>query len=52
MLDDVFSELDAERQARLLKFVDRTQTFITCTDDKKITGKVFEIASGKIIKQN
>ncbi len=48
MLDDVFSELDSERQARLLKFADRTQTFITCTDEKKITGKIFEIEKGKI----
>src|SRR5699024_1477406 len=33
MLDDVFSELDKDRQTRLLKFAGRTQTFITCTDD-------------------
>lgn len=48
LLDDVFSELDADRQARLLKFVDRAQTFITCTDEKKIDGKLFKIVNGKI----
>ncbi len=49
MLDDVFSELDTERQARLLKFVGRTQTFITCTDERKINGKLFHISDGKIV---
>ncbi len=48
MLDDVFSELDSDRQKRLLKFVDRTQTFITCTDEKKIAGKIFEIVNGHL----
>lgn len=52
MLDDVFSELDSDRQKRLLKFSGRTQTFITCTDEKDITGKVFEIEKGKIINLN
>ncbi len=50
LLDDVFSELDSERQDRLLKFVGRTQTFITCTDEHKLSGKIFEIEGGKIIK--
>ena len=49
LLDDVFSELDSERQERLLKFATRTQTFITCTDEKKISGKIFKIENGKII---
>lgn len=48
LLDDVFSELDIERQTRLLKFVGRTQTFITCTDEKKIDGKLFNIVDGKL----
>ena len=51
MLDDVFSELDSDRQKRLLKFADRTQTFITCTDDKKINGKIFEIKNGEVFKK-
>jgi DNA replication and repair protein RecF len=48
LLDDVFSELDIERQERLLKFVGRTQTFITCTDERKIKGKLYKIVDGKI----
>jgi len=48
LLDDVLSELDSERQERLLKFVGRTQTFITCTDEHKIDGKVFKIVDGSI----
>lgn len=51
LLDDVFSELDVERQKRLLKFVDRTQTFITCTDERKIAGKLYFIDDGKIVKK-
>lgn len=50
LLDDVFSELDTERQARLLKFVGRTQTFITCTDERKLSGRLFVIENGKITK--
>ena len=50
LLDDVFSELDLDRQKRLLKFVGRTQTFITCTDEKEIDGKIFRIKEGKILK--
>ena len=50
LLDDVFSELDMDRQKRLLKFVDRTQTFITCTDEKEIDGKLYHIDGGKVIK--
>ncbi|MBE7075484.1 MAG: DNA replication/repair protein RecF [Clostridiales bacterium] len=49
LLDDVFSELDSERQKRLLKFVGRTQTFITCTDEKKIEGQIFKISDGNLI---
>lgn len=48
LLDDVFSELDIERQSRLLKFVGRTQTFITCTDERKIDGRLYRIVDGKI----
>ena len=48
LLDDVFSELDLDRQKRLLKFVSRTQTFITCTDERKIDGKLFFIENGNI----
>ncbi|MBP3432030.1 MAG: DNA replication/repair protein RecF [Clostridia bacterium] len=51
LLDDVFSELDVERQSRLLKFVGRTQTFITCTDEKKIDGTLFSIVDGTVVKK-
>ncbi|MBR1890466.1 MAG: DNA replication/repair protein RecF [Clostridia bacterium] len=51
LLDDVFSELDLDRQRRLLKFVDRTQTFITCTDEKKVDGTLFYIENGKVMKK-
>ena len=49
LLDDVFSELDTDRQKRLLKFVGRTQTFITCTDEKQIDGKMIYIQDGKVL---
>ncbi|MGN1201025.1 MAG: DNA replication/repair protein RecF [Candidatus Caccovivens sp.] len=48
LLDDVFSELDSDRKRRLLKFVDRTQTFITCTDEGSVDGKLYHIIEGKI----
>ena len=48
LLDDVFSELDIDRQKKLLKFVDRTQTFITCTDEKEIDGEIYKISDGTI----
>ena len=51
LLDDVFSELDLDRQRRLLKFVDRTQVFITCTDEKKLSGKIYNIIDGNIKKE-
>ena len=49
LLDDVFSELDSDRKKRLLKFVSRTQTFITCTDLFNFDcGKVYTIKNGEI----
>lgn len=51
LLDDVFSELDLDRQRRLLKFVDRTQVFISCTDEKKLSGKIYNIIDGNIKKE-
>ena len=50
LLDDVFSELDTDRQARLLRFVGRTQTFITCTDERQLSGTLFTIEGGKVVK--
>ena len=50
LLDDVFSELDEQRQTRLLKFTSRTQTIITCTEfDKKIKGRTIKIENGKVV---
>lgn len=47
LLDDVFSELDAERRKKLLKFASKTQTIITCTEFtesiENLNGKIFEI---------
>ena len=44
LLDDVFSELDRERQKKLLKFTSKTQTILTCTEfNEKIKAKIFNI---------
>lgn len=51
LLDDVFSELDEQRREKLIKFADRTQTFITCTEiDNKLTGQIYEVKDGIIKK--
>ena len=43
VLDDVFSELDLERQKDLINLVEnRYQTFITCSDLKKIDEKILQ----------
>ena len=55
LLDDVMSELDAERQEFLIKTLSDIQLFITTTeitDSLKNTlsdGKVFTVENGKII---
>ncbi|MCC6643865.1 DNA replication/repair protein RecF [Candidatus Peregrinibacteria bacterium] len=56
LLDDVFSELDHERQRYLLERVVNYQTFITTTKDsvvinqeKLLAGDFVEIVNGKII---
>lgn len=51
LLDDVFSELDPKRRQRLLKFCEKTQTLITCTDideNDKFSKKI-HITNAKII---
>lgn len=49
LLDDVFSELDDERQKRLLAFTSRTQTIITCTDFAlPIKAKIHTVANGQV----
>lgn len=54
LLDDVMSELDAERREQLLQFLaeEKIQTLITATDaayfPKSFCGKIFEVSGGKI----
>lgn len=55
LLDDVFSELDPERQKHLFKTLQNCQTLITTTDIvhlEEIEDKmhVFELADGKLIR--
>lgn len=51
LLDDVFSELDPKRRKRLLKFCEKTQTLITCTDlsENDEFNKKIHINNAKII---
>lgn len=54
LLDDVMSELDAERQKQLINVLDKEiQTFITATDlsFSLVAGKTFFIQNGTIIEQ-
>lgn len=57
LLDDVFSELDTERQRFLMKFIKNIQTFITCTDVEYFKNlnienyKLFNVIEGKIYKK-
>lgn len=57
LLDDVFSELDENRQNYLLKSIKRCQTIMTTNslealENKNIRGKTFEVFKGKIINTN
>lgn len=54
LLDDVFSELDADRQKYLFDAIGKRQTFITTTHKEFIEAlpashKVYQVESGKII---
>lgn len=55
LLDDVMSELDAERRAQLLTFLQREniQTLITATEKSYFpaqpVGKIFEVEGGRIL---
>lgn len=50
LLDDVFSELDNDRQKRLLAFTSRTQTLITCTEfNLAIKAKIHTVSNGQIL---
>lgn len=52
MLDDVLSELDAQRQAFVLNRIGGGQTLITCCEDARIAertgGRVLTVANGGI----
>jgi DNA replication and repair protein RecF len=56
LLDDVMSELDAERQGMVLEAAEKAQSFLTCADDSFAQGKtdqtVFSVSGGTIVAEN
>jgi len=52
LLDDVFSELDADRQARLVKLLSKCQSIITAVDfaEGGRDAKIFKIEDGSVAK--
>ena len=52
LLDDVMSELDARRQADLLRYLEGWQVFITCCEPSHLLhgkcGKAFEVRGGSV----
>ena len=53
-MDDVLSELDADRRHALFEGLDGVQTFITCTEFNETTEKktVFAVDNGKVTKND
>lgn len=57
LLDDVFSELDVERQKYLVNFIKNVQTVITCTDVGYFrqlgseTYSLYNIVGGNVVKK-
>ena len=57
LLDDVFSELDEERQKRLIENINGIQTIITCTGMKRNIydllkpNKIFNVSNNKVIEK-
>lgn len=55
LLDDVLSELDDDRQRLLLKNIEKTQVFITCTNAERLKNaserslKLFKVVNGKVV---
>ena len=56
LMDDIFSELDRRYTSKILNYLDfKVQTFITCTELDKISGKyaknsnILKINNGKIV---
>lgn len=52
LLDDIFSELDMQRQKMLLEYVKNTQVFLTTAEPFPFEGKVFEVEEGRIIRED
>ncbi len=53
LLDDVLSELDDNRQQKLLEYVSKIQTIITCTSFPfDIKAKIFRIENGYVVENN
>lgn len=56
LLDDVFSELDTERQKYLVDFIKEIQTIITCTDVEYLeklklgSSMIYNVVNGMVIK--
>ncbi len=52
LLDDIFSELDKERQYMLLESIQHTQTFVTTAEDIEVGSetKKYRIESGSVIE--
>ncbi len=56
LLDDVFSELDAERQKYLIEFIKDMQAIITCTNVEYLESlmlegsRIYKVESGTIVK--
>lgn len=57
LLDDVFSELDEERQKKLIENINGIQTIITCTGMKRNIydllkpNKIFQVVNNKVIEK-
>lgn len=53
LLDDVLSELDAQRQEFVLNRISEGQTFITCCADDNISrrtgGRVMQVQEGRFL---
>lgn len=50
LLDDIFSELDVQRQKMLLEYVKNTQVFLTTAESFEFEGRVFRVEEGRVIQ--
>ncbi|MFZ5353894.1 MAG: DNA replication/repair protein RecF [Bacillota bacterium] len=57
LLDDVFSELDTQRQGFLMSFIENVQTIITCTDVEYFKNlnikdfSLFNVSNGNVVQK-